>query len=75
MVSNHFFIGLLILETYTTFLDKLTKEYHLDDKIAFPDDYKENLTNFEAEIGLYQLDYYDKIVLHKEKLLLCITSY
>ena len=37
------------LETYTTFLDRLTKEYHLDDKIAFPEDYKENLTNLKQK--------------------------
>lgn len=56
------------LENNTPFLDRLTKEYHLDDNIHFPLDYKENLTNFEAHIGLNQLDYYDEIINHKRKI-------
>ena len=58
------------LETHTSILDRITKEYHLDDKIAFPIDYQENLTSFEAQIGLIQLNYYDKIVQHKRNIAL-----
>ena len=46
----------------TPFLDRLTKAYHLDDKIHFPPDFLMHMSNVEAEVGLVQLKKYDDII-------------
>ena len=37
----------------TPFLNKLTKAYHLDNKIHFPPDYRDKMLDVEASVGLY----------------------
>jgi dTDP-4-amino-4,6-dideoxygalactose transaminase len=46
----------------TSLLDKLTKSYHLDDKIHFPPDFKDKMLNCEAAVGLEQLKKYPNII-------------
>jgi dTDP-4-amino-4,6-dideoxygalactose transaminase len=53
---------ILWLQEKTNFLNKLTKSYHLDDKIHFPPDYLETMLNCEANVGLVQLYKYNEIV-------------
>lgn len=46
----------------TSFLNKYTKSFHLDEKIHFPKDYDQHMANIEAKIGIIQLNKYDKII-------------
>ncbi len=50
------------IEEETPLLDRLTKAYHLDEKIHFPPDYLDNMLNVEAQVGLIQLQKYSKII-------------
>ena len=50
----------------TPILDRLTKAYHLDEKIHFPPDYLDQMLAIEAQVGLAQLKKYSEIV-HKRK--------
>ncbi len=50
------------LQEKTPLLNKLTKSYHLDDKIHFPPDYLDKMLNVEAAVGLAQLKRYPKII-------------
>ncbi len=52
----------LWLQQNTTLLNKLTKAYHLDNKIHFPPDYLDKMLNVEAAVGLKQLKKYPKII-------------
>jgi len=46
------------MQEKTSFLNHLTKAYHLDEKIHFPPDYLDQMTNIEALVGLEQLKKY-----------------
>jgi dTDP-4-amino-4,6-dideoxygalactose transaminase len=46
------------IQEKTPFLNQLTKAYHLDEKIHFPPDYLDQMTNIEALVGLEQLKKY-----------------
>ena len=46
------------LQENTPFLNRLTKAYHLDEKIYFPPDYLDQMTDIEALVGLEQLKKY-----------------
>jgi dTDP-4-amino-4,6-dideoxygalactose transaminase len=50
------------LQEKTSFLNKLTKSFHLDDKIHFPPDYLDNMMDVEAKVGLEQLIKYRFII-------------
>ena len=50
------------LQEKTPLLDRLTKAYHLDDKIHFPPDYLDRMLEVEAAVGLEQLERYDEII-------------
>jgi perosamine synthetase len=50
------------LQKKTSLLNRLTKSYHLDDKIHFPPDYQEKMMNVEAAVGLEQLRKYPEII-------------
>lgn len=50
------------LQEKTPLLNRLTKSYHLDDKIHFPPDYLDKMLPLEALVGLAQLDRYDVII-------------
>jgi perosamine synthetase len=50
------------LQEKTPFLNRLTKTYHLDDKIHFPPDYLDHMLNVEAAVGIEQLKKYPEIV-------------
>ncbi|MFC1749414.1 DegT/DnrJ/EryC1/StrS family aminotransferase [Pseudomonadota bacterium] len=50
------------LQEKTPLLNKLTKSYHLDDKIHFPPDYLDRMLPVEAEVGLEQLKKYPQII-------------
>jgi len=50
------------LQEKTSLLNKLTKSYHLDDKIHFPPDFKDKMLNCEAAVGLEQLKKYPNII-------------
>ena len=52
----------LWLQHNTSILNKLTKAYHLDNKIHFPPDYLDKMLNVEAAVGLKQLKKYPKII-------------
>jgi len=49
------------LQEKTAILNRLTKAYHLDEKIHFPPDYLIQMTNIEASVGLVQLNKYPEI--------------
>lgn len=48
------------LQDETPALDRLTKAYHLDDRIHFPPDAAEAMSDVEAAVGLAQLGKYDE---------------
>lgn len=50
------------LQNKTPFLNRLTKAYHLDDKIHFPPDYLDQMLDVEANVGIVQLQKYDRII-------------
>ncbi len=50
------------LQEHTPLLNRLTKAYHLDDKIHFPPDYLDQMLPIEARVGLVQLKKYPEIV-------------
>jgi perosamine synthetase len=50
------------LQEKTTFLNRLTKSYHLDDQIHFPPDYRDRMLDIEAAVGLEQLKKYPSII-------------
>ena len=56
------------LQSKTPFLNKLTKAYHLDNKIHFPPDYKDKMLDVEASVGLLQLGRYDKIIRDRRRI-------
>ena len=49
------------LQEQTPLLNRLTKAYHLDEKIHFPPDYRVKMNRVEAGVGLVQLSKYLKI--------------
>jgi perosamine synthetase len=50
------------LQEETPLLNRLTKSYHLDDRIHFPPDFRDNMLDVEAAVGLAQLQKYIAIV-------------
>ncbi|GAB2912781.1 DegT/DnrJ/EryC1/StrS family aminotransferase [Paralcaligenes ginsengisoli] len=50
------------LQEKTPLLNRLTKSYHLDDKIHFPPDYLDKMLDVEAQVGLAQLRRYPAII-------------
>jgi dTDP-4-amino-4,6-dideoxygalactose transaminase len=60
--QNQFYGMTRWLQENTRLLDGLAKEYHLDDKIHFPPDHLDQMLDFEARVGLIQLDKYDRII-------------
>jgi dTDP-4-amino-4,6-dideoxygalactose transaminase len=60
--QNQFYAVTRWLQENTRLLDGLAKEYHLDDKIHFPPDHLDQMLDFEARVGLIQLDKYDRII-------------
>lgn len=55
------------LQSRTKILDQFTKAYHLDEKIHFPPDYLEKMTDIEAAVGLAQLEKYSDIIKNRIK--------
>jgi len=55
------------LQKKTSFLNRFTKAYHLDDKVRFPPDYLEKMTDAEAGVGLVQLGKYEDIIESRRK--------
>jgi len=49
------------MQEKTPFLNRLTKAYHLDEKIHFPPDYLDQITDIEALVGLEQLKKYTDV--------------
>ncbi len=56
-----------LLQNKTKVLDRLTKAYHLDEKIHFPPDYRDKMLNIEAAVGLAQLKKYPDIIKNRIK--------
>jgi perosamine synthetase len=50
------------LQERTSWLDRLTRSYHLDDHIAMPPDHRDTMLDVEAAVGLMQLERYDAII-------------
>jgi perosamine synthetase len=50
------------LQEKTPFLDRLTRSYHLDERIVLPPDYLDRMLDVEAAVGLEQLEKYPQIV-------------
>ena len=55
------------LQERTSLLNKLTKSYHLDEKIHFPPDAFDRMLDIEAAVGLEQLKKYPQIVEKKRR--------
>jgi dTDP-4-amino-4,6-dideoxygalactose transaminase len=55
------------LEEETPILNRLTKAYHLDDRIHFPPDYLDLMIELEAKVGLVQLRKYPEIVRRRQE--------
>jgi dTDP-4-amino-4,6-dideoxygalactose transaminase len=51
----------------TPLLNRLTKAYHLDEKIHFPPDYMDKMLNVEAAVGLVQLNKYPSIIARRRE--------
>ena len=57
-----FIYGLVYwMQEKTPLLNRLTKAYHLDEKIHFPPDYLDQMTPIEALVGLEQLKKYAEV--------------
>lgn len=50
------------LQECTPVLDRLTKSYHLDDRIAFPPGYDCQMLDIDAAVGLEQIKKYHEII-------------
>ena len=50
------------MQEHTPFLNRLTRAYHLDDKIHFPPDHLDQMTRVEAAVGTAQLAKYEAII-------------
>lgn len=50
------------LQQKTPLLNRLTKSYHLDDKVHFPPDYADLMLDVEAMVGMEQLRKYPDII-------------
>lgn len=55
------------LQEMTPLLNRLTKAYHLDEKIHFPPDFNDRLSELRAKVGLVQLKKYDCIIEQRVK--------
>ena len=55
------------MQKKTSLLNKLTKEYHLDEKIHFPPDYLDKMLNCEATVGIVQLSKYSMIIKNRRR--------
>jgi dTDP-4-amino-4,6-dideoxygalactose transaminase len=55
------------LQEETPFLDRLTKAYHLDEKIHLPPDHLDRMIAVEAQVGLVQLEKYHEIVRRRQE--------
>lgn len=55
------------LQERTSLLNKLTKSYHLDEKIHFPPDAFDRMLDIEAAVGLEQLKKYPQIIEKKRR--------
>ncbi|MCL4300216.1 MAG: DegT/DnrJ/EryC1/StrS aminotransferase family protein [Anaerolineae bacterium] len=55
------------LQEKTSLLNRLTKAYHLDEKIHFPPDYLDRMTAVEAQVGRVQLHKYPEIVRQRQE--------
>jgi perosamine synthetase len=55
------------LEEETKLLDRLTKAYHLDERIHFPPDHLDQMLNIEAKVGSVQLRKYPEIVRQRQE--------
>lgn len=60
------------LQEKTPFLNRLTRAYHLDDKIHFPPDYLDQMLPIEARVGSVQLKKYPEIIHRRREM---VTSY
>ena len=66
---NEYVYGLTwLLQERTPFLNRLTKAYHLDDRIHFPPDYLDKMLDVEAAVGLEQLKKYPLIIENRRKM-------
>lgn len=65
--NEHIYGFVYWLQEKTTILDRLTKAYHLDEKIYFPPDHLDRMLPIEARVGKAQLKKYTEIInKHKE---------
>ena len=55
------------LQEKTSILYNLTKAYHMDDKIHFPPDYLDRMSDVEASVGLVQLGKYSEIIRQRKE--------
>ncbi|HEY59678.1 MAG TPA: hypothetical protein G4N92_03170 [Anaerolineae bacterium] len=63
LAFNETLYGLVYwLQEKTPLLNRLTKAYHLDEKIHFPPDYLDQMLAVEASVGLAQLKKYPQII-------------
>ena len=68
MMSSYFAFSQLLygitfwLQNETNLLKKLSDAYHLDDVIDFPPDAYDEMSSFEASVGIIQLKKYDGII-------------
>jgi perosamine synthetase len=68
LAFNHNVYGLTWwLQEKTPLLNRLTKAYHLDNKIRFPPDYLDRMLDVQAAVGLKQLQRYQQIVDRRRK--------
>ncbi len=65
--SDRIYVITWWLQQKTSFLNKLTKFYHLDDKIHFPPDYADLMLDVEAIIGMEQLKKYRQIIARRRE--------
>ncbi len=55
------------LQEETPLLNRLTKAYHLDEKIHFPPDYLDHMLAVEAQVGVVQLRKYPEILRRRQE--------
>jgi dTDP-4-amino-4,6-dideoxygalactose transaminase len=66
--NERFYRIVYLLQEKTSILNKLTKAYHLDNKIHFPPDYLDQMLPIEARVGLVQLTRYPEIVKKRKEI-------